>query len=152
MATIDIIIGSTLGGAEYVAEHLDTILQNASHQTTLHYQPDFAHLSAKHQSDHLWLIVTSTHGAGQVPDNLAPFTHALAQESHLSGLRYGIVAIGDSNYDTFCAAGRQIDELLEKLAAQRIGERLEIDVADGELPEDSAENWLETWLPLIDKS
>ena len=148
MATIDIIIGSTLGGAEYVAEHLETLL-TAEHQVALHYQPDFSALVSQRQADTVWLIVTSTHGAGQVPDNLAAFTQSLAQQSLLVDLLYGVVAIGDSNYDTFCAAGRLIDELLEKTAAQRLGERLEIDVADGQLPEDSAEIWLKDWMPLL---
>ena len=46
MAHIDIIIGSTLGAAEYVAEHLAEQLQAQQHSTELHYQPDLSRLLA----------------------------------------------------------------------------------------------------------
>lgn len=143
MAHIDIIIGSTLGGAEYVAEHLSDKLQEQQHQTTLHYQPDFTALNTSRQSDSIWLVVTSTHGAGDVPDNLRPFTEALAQNrTPLMDLRYTIVALGDSNYDTFCGAGKLLDQLLEQNAAQKFIDGIDIDVIQHELPEDAAEAWL----------
>jgi Flavodoxins len=150
MAHIDLIIGSTLGAAEYVAEHLAEQLQTHQHTTTLHYQPDLVQLLASKGPDTVWLVVTSTHGAGQVPDNLYAFTQDLAQKPlQLADLRYAIVALGDSNYDTFCAAGRLLDQLLEQTNAQKIGERLEIDVTQHEIPEDAADLWFTTWHLLL---
>jgi len=150
MAHIEIIIGSTLGGAEYVAEHLSDKLQEANHQTTLHYQPELTPLLNTRTQDTVWLVVTSTHGAGDVPDNLRPFTEALAlQNPPLPDLQYAIVAIGDSNYDTFCGAGRLLDQLLEQCAAQKLGEGIEIDVTQQALPEDAADAWFETWIALL---
>ncbi len=150
MAHIDIIIGSTLGAAEYVAEHLAGLLQTQHHHTALHYQPDLAQLLAAKGPDTLWLIVTSTHGAGQVPDNLQPFTQDLASRSlQLPDLRYAVVALGDSNYDTFCAGGRLLDLLMEQTGACRIGERLEIDVTQHDIPEDAADVWFAEWSPLL---
>lgn len=147
MAHIEIIIGSTLGGAEYVAEHLSEKLQAAQHQTTLHYQPELTTLFDTKTQDTIWLVVTSTHGAGDVPDNLRPFADALALKNPpLPDLRYAIVAIGDSNYDTFCGAGRTLDHLLEQCAAQKIGTGIEIDVTEQTLPEDAADVWFETWI------
>lgn len=151
MAHIDIIIGSTLGAAEYVAEHLAEQLQVQQHSTELHYQPDLAHLLAAKGPETLWLIVTSTHGAGQVPDNLQPFTQDLAlQQPQLADLRYAVVSLGDSNYDTFCAGGRLLDQLMEQTGAQKIGERLEIDVTQHDIPEDAADVWFSEWSHLVD--
>lgn len=150
MAHFDIIIGSTLGGAEYVAEHLAEQLKNQNHQTTLHYQANFDTLKSSQTAQTIWLIVTSTHGAGQVPDNLHPFTEQLAkQPPQQTPLRYAVVALGDRNYDTFCAAGRLLDQLLEQSGAQKIGERLEIDVTAHEIPEDAADEWFSKWHTLI---
>ena len=146
MAHIDIIIGSTLGAAEYVAEHLAEQLQAQQHSTELHYQPDLSRLLASRGAVTLWLIVTSTHGAGQVPDNLQPFTQDLAKsQPKLHDLHYAVVALGDSNYDTFCAGGRLVDQLLEQNGAQKIGDRLEIDVTQHDLPEDAADIWFSEW-------
>ena len=150
MAHIDIIIGSTLGAAEYVAEHLAEQLQAQQHSTELHYQPDLNNLLASKGSDTLWLIVTSTHGAGQVPDNLQPFTQDLAQrQPQLADLRYAVVALGDSNYDTFCAGGRLLDQLMEQTGAQKVGERLEIDVTQHDIQEDAADIWFSEWNMLL---
>ena len=80
MAHIDIIIGSTLGAAEYVAEHLAQQLQAKDHDTILHYQASLETLKAKQQPNAIWLIVSSTHGAGQVPDNLQPFSEQLSKQ------------------------------------------------------------------------
>ena len=40
-------------------------------------------------------MITSTHGAGDVPDNLQPFAKDLAdQRPDLSALKYGVIALG----------------------------------------------------------
>jgi MioC protein len=147
MAQIEIIIGSTLGSAEYVAEHMAEQLQAQQHKTTLHYKADLTSLLDNQQPDTIWLFVSSTHGAGQVPDNLQPFIEQFIQKQpQISTLRYAVIALGDRNYDTFCAAGQLIDQLMEGSAAQKIGDRLEIDVTAHEIPEDAADIWLSEWI------
>ena len=142
MSHITLITGSTLGGAEYVADHLSELLEQHGHSTEITNQADLAELS----TDHIWLVVCSTHGAGEYPDNFRPFAEQLAnQHPDLSALRYGVIGLGDSSYDTFCAAARQIDQQLENLGAIRLGERLEIDVSKDPVPEDPAEAWLGIW-------
>ena len=70
---IHIITGSTLGGAEYVGDHLNDILTKAGLDTAIHHQPELSQIPARG----IWLIVTSTHGAGDYPDNIQPFIQAL---------------------------------------------------------------------------
>ena len=147
MSHITLITGSTLGGAEYVADHLSDLLEQAGHSTDIINQAELEQLS----TDNIWLVVCSTHGAGEFPDNFQPFVEQLTnQHPDLARLRYGVIGLGDSSYDTFCAAARNIDQQLAKLGAIRLGERLEIDVSQDPVPEDPAEIWLENWKNALD--
>ncbi|KTR92464.1 FMN-binding protein MioC [Pantoea dispersa] len=146
MADITLISGSTLGSAEYVAEHLEEKLQEAGFSTELLHGPELDEVP----QEGIWLIVSSTHGAGELPDNLLPFYEAL-QESQpdLSGVRFGAVGIGNHEYDLFCGAIKLLETTLTQLGAKRIGDRLEIDVLEHEIPEDPAEVWVASWHPQI---
>lgn len=136
---IHIITGSTLGGAEYVGDHLSDLLEEHGHQTAIYNQPSFDEIP--HSG--LWMIVTSTHGAGEFPDNIQPFIAALKTQSpNLSDVRFAVVAIGDSSYDTFCAAGQDAYELMETLNANAVSDCFTIDVLETPVPEDAAEEWL----------
>ncbi|TPV27602.1 FMN-binding protein MioC [Pantoea anthophila] len=142
MADITLISGSTLGSAEYVAEHLEEKLQEAGFSTQLLHGPELDEVP----QTGIWLVVCSTHGAGDIPDNLLPLAEVIRDsQPDLSQVRFGAVGLGNHEYDLFCGAIRQIDALLTAQGAQRIGDRLEIDVLEHEIPEDPAEAWLETW-------
>ena len=148
MAMIHLLVGSTLGAAEYVAEHVAEKLHAAGHQTVNHNPATLAALNG--QPGDILLVVTSTHGAGDIPDNLKPFADELAlHRPDLSRYHFAVIGLGDSNYDTFCAAGHQMQALLEGCGAQPVGAPCLIDVTAQDLPEDAAHIWLETWLPLL---
>ncbi|MEG0280899.1 MAG: FMN-binding protein MioC [Morganella sp. (in: enterobacteria)] len=146
MTTVTLISGSTMGSAEYVAEHVAEILDNSGFTTDIQHGPE---LNDVPQQNSTWLIVTSTHGAGDLPENIQPFADALReQKPDLSSIRYGAIGIGSSEYDTFCGAIRTLDTLLASLGAQKIGESLEIDIQQHEIPEDPAEIWIKEWINL----
>ncbi|WP_045853728.1 FMN-binding protein MioC [Raoultella terrigena] len=146
MADITLISGSTLGSAEYVAEHLAEKLEEAGYSSEIQHGPLIEDLP----TDGIWLVISSTHGAGDIPDNLMPFYEALQeQKTDLSGVRFGSVGIGSREYDTFCGAIDKIDDALKACGAKQIGETLKINVLDHEIPEDPAEIWLGSWKNLI---
>jgi MioC protein len=146
MADITLISGSTLGSAEYVAEHLAEKLEDAGFSTEMLHGPELDELSLNGR----WLVVSSTHGAGELPDNLQPLLEQIAeQQPDLSEVQFGAVGLGSSEYDTFCGAIKQIDDLLVARGAKRIGDRLEIDVTEHEIPEDPAEEWVKNWINLL---
>ena len=62
MASLQIIVGSMLGGSEYVAEACEEILSSLNHRAEVHLSPDFSQIPIENQT---WLICTSTHGAGE---------------------------------------------------------------------------------------
>ena len=90
MADITLISGSTLGGAEYVAEHLAEKLEEAGFTTETLHGPLLEDLSASG----IWLVISSTHGAGDIPDNLSPFYEALQEPIFLrSALAQSVLVV-----------------------------------------------------------
>ena len=142
MSSFQIIVGSMLGGTEYVAEACEETLLALKHQTTLHLQPSFEQINS---NDQTWLICTSTHGAGDFPDNIQNFVEDLKNTTvDLSPVNFMIIGIGDSNYDTFCKAATNLKNIMlskgckEKIKIKTLDMREEID------PEDLAQQWLIT--------
>ena len=146
MADITLISGSTLGNAEYVTEHLAEKLEEAGYSTTTLHGPQLEDLPV----EGLWLVVSSTHGAGDLPDNLLPLYRAMQEKKpDLSAVQYGAIGIGSKEYDTFCAAIEKIDRLFTESGAVRLGEIERINVLDHDIPEDPAEIWLNSWKNLL---
>ena len=142
MSSFQIIVGSMLGGTEYVAEACEETLLALNHQTSLHLQPELEQISSNNQT---WLICTSTHGAGDFPDNIQNFVEDLKNTTmDLSPVDFMIIGVGDSNYDTFCKAALKIQKTLlskgckEKIVIKTLDMKEEID------PEDLAQQWLIT--------
>ena len=92
------------------------------------------------------MIVTSTTGDGEVPDNGITFWENLSASTELkvSELKYGVLALGDSSHYDFCNAGKIIDEKLKDLGANRIIDRQECD-----FDTEGSMEWSEKFLTLI---
>ena len=92
------------------------------------------------------LIITSTWGEGEMPDNAELFWQSLSASDmpKLPGMKFGVLALGDTGYDEFCQAGKLIDMRLEQLGATRLVDRVDCDVDF----EDMAEEWINNTIPL----
>ncbi|NLS53572.1 FMN-binding protein MioC [Hafnia alvei] len=146
MADITLISGSTLGSAEYVAEHLAEKLEEQGYSAEILHGPELDEVPLQG----IWLVVTSTHGAGDLPDNLQPlFEQIETQQPDLTQVRFGAIGLGSSEYDTFCGGIKTVDRILIAFGAQRIGDTLEIDITKHDIPEDPAEIWLTKWVKVI---
>ena len=143
MSSVNIIVGSQMGSAEYVAEQLCDELNNQGISAELHDQPNLSDID---QHNTICLICTSTYGAGDYPDNLLPFIEQLNQQSDLSAIKYSVIGLGDTSYDTYNLAGRNINSLMASLGATCIAPRLELNILDEALPEDTALEWLDSWI------
>ncbi|MFP3353204.1 FMN-binding protein MioC [Pseudoalteromonas sp. SIMBA_153] len=143
MSSVNIIVGSQMGSAEYVAEQLSDALNNQGINSQLHDQPEFNEID---QQNTIWLVCTSTYGAGDYPDNLISFVEQVSQVDDLSHLKYSVIALGDTSYDTYNLAGRNVDTLLSQKGAVKVAQRLELNILDEALPEDTALAWLDSWI------
>ena len=77
------------------------------------------------------LFVVSTTGDGEPPDMAVAFAHqAMANAADLAGVRYGLLALGDSDYDEFCGFGRQLQRWLRASGAQALFDPVEVDDED----------------------
>jgi len=140
MNSIQIIVGSMLGGTEYVAEACQEALEAMSKEVTIHFQPNLSEINAENQ---LWLVCTSTHGAGDYPDNIKPFIESLTNsDQDLSTTRFLTIGVGDSSYDTFCLAAKNIEKLLLSKGCKKITEPLLLDMQQDIDPEELASDWI----------
>ncbi|MBF8222084.1 flavodoxin [Halomonas sp. 328] len=146
MPTLKIFVGTMYGGALDVAEQLKPLFEQAGYQVTVLEQASLADLVDDRPD--LALFCVSTTGSGDFPGNIVPLVRELEEQSPgLVGLRYGVIALGDSSYvDTFCGAGRSLDALLADQGASRLGERLEVDAMETFMADDAALPWAEAWI------
>ena len=143
MQKIAIMVGSVYGGAEYVAEQAVELLAKKGYQAKWFQPPELDAVQAF--AADCWLVITSTTGQGDIPDNLLPFFVDVKDRFPLlTGKKYAVICLGDSGYgDTFCGAGKQFSELLAELQGTALAPALEIDAGETLQAEDLALPWIE---------
>ena len=149
MANILIIVGTESGNAQMCADHLADNLPRLGHEIEVASDADAGNVELDGRE--VVLVCTSTHGDGELPDNIIPLADRLRNDSpDLGTLRYGVIALGDQTYQaTFCKAGKDMDALLAACGAQKVGERLEIDACTQPLPDEEALSWAQEWVTLL---
>ncbi|WP_226578650.1 assimilatory sulfite reductase (NADPH) flavoprotein subunit [Halobacillus litoralis] len=141
---ITILYGSHTGNCETLAEEYTEKLKKQGFQVKLHDMDEYKPKSLKDEED--LLILTSTHGDGDPPDNALSFYDFLFSKRapKLENVRFSVLALGDRSYEFFCQTGKEIDERLEELGAERLYPRVDCDLDF----DDDAEIW---WKGVTDK-
>lgn len=128
LVPLTILFGSQTGNAEKLAKR---IAREAGKRGFTPTVQDLAKYSAAQLAGerHL-LVVTSTYGDGEPPDNAKAFWKFLSADDapRLADARFSVCSLGDQNYPNFCAFGRALDARLEKLGARRVQDRQDCDV------------------------
>ncbi|MCX7084953.1 MAG: sulfite reductase flavoprotein subunit alpha [Methylococcales bacterium] len=142
---ITILYGSQTGSAESVAIDAGAIAKSYGLIPVVKSM-DEVEANALASFEYL-LIVTSTYGEGEMPDNAQLLWDGVSAEgmSSLASVNYSVLALGDTSYDLFCQAGIDWDNRLAELGANRLYERVNCDV-DYEEP---AQAWISSVIPLI---
>lgn len=137
----EIIVGTMLGASEYVADAIAAALAQRGVSTRIHGEPQLDEINKQAT----WVVCTSTHGAGELPDNIQAFAKSV-QHADLSGVNFYLIGLGDTSYDTFCYGAKEMETLLKAQGANMLSPALHIDVLEHPIPEDEAVAWFETTL------
>ncbi|MEN8779088.1 MAG: flavodoxin domain-containing protein [Glaciecola sp.] len=133
---VQIIIGSVLGATEYVAEAISEVCIKHNIPTQLHFSPSLSDIP----TDATWIICTSTHGAGELPDNIQGF-HASLSDKQLSNQAL-VVGLGDSSYDTYCQGAIIMSNALTNAGTTLLHAPFLVDVLHHQIPEDEVVEWI----------
>ncbi|MBR9728879.1 FMN-binding protein MioC [Shewanella intestini] len=146
MTKIALIVGTTLGGTEYVADDMAAQLTELGHETAVFLDPQLDEITTYS----LWILVCSTHGAGDLPENIQPFfKQIMLFQPDLSKVKFAVCAIGDSSYDTFCQGPEKLVELFTQAGSSQCVDKIQIDVQHTPVPEEPALAWLSQWQDTI---
>ena len=140
---INILYGSQTGNAESIAHDAANVAKTHGLKPLVKSM-DEIEIDQLASMEYL-LIVTSTYGEGEMPDNAQMLWQAVSTDSApaLNDMKYSVLALGDTSYDLFCKAGIEWDKRLAELGAARIYDRIDCDV-DFEEP---ASNWISAVIP-----
>ena len=146
--SITILYGSESGNAQGLAEIFEQRLSDIGNDVTLKSMDDFKPKNLKKVED--LFIITSTHGEGDPPDNaveLHEYIHG-RKAPKLDGVRFSVLALGDQTYEFFCQTGKDFDNRLAELGAERLYHRTDCDVDY----EEDAEKWMANVINTIDST
>lgn len=142
-ADILLIAASQTGNARRVAESLRDQLLSAQRAVRL---VNAGHISLTgFPGSPLVVLICATTGDGDAPEEALPLFHFLhsVQAPLLTDTRYAVLALGNRAYPQFCQAGKNFDNRLRALGAQRLLPRAE---ADSDY-QTTADNWISQLLP-----
>ncbi|RBP82015.1 sulfite reductase (NADPH) alpha subunit [Shewanella putrefaciens] len=150
--TVTILYGSQTGNGCGVAKALADKAQAQGYAVNLASMGEYNVRQLKQEA--VLLLVVSTHGEGEAPDDAIELHKFLASKRapKLDNLHYSVLALGDSSYEFFCQTGKDFDARLAALGAKSLLPLIECDVDY----EAAAGQWhadvLEAVKPLIETS
>lgn len=125
---VTILVGSQTGNAEGCAKKMAKELNGGRFETEVVDMGQYD--SGRLAGEKNLLIITSTYGDGEPPDNAADLYEFIHSDKapEMKGVRYSVLSLGDTEYPDFCKCGIDFDNRLEALGAERFYERVDCDV------------------------
>jgi sulfite reductase (NADPH) flavoprotein alpha-component len=126
--SLTILYGSQTGNAKAIASELKSKFAEQNVPVSLFNMADYKHKQLKSET-HL-VVVVSTHGEGDAPDDAVELHQFLASKKvgKLDQLSYAVLGLGDSSYEFFCQTAKDFDQRLGKAGAKPLLERVDCDV------------------------
>lgn len=134
-----ILYGTETGNAAEVARALQAAAKAAGLEPALFDMADYKVRRLAEEQD--LLVVVSTYGEGDPPQPATGFFEFIEgrKAPKLDGVRFAVLALGDSTYEYYCEAGKRLDRRFEDLGAARLAARVDCDIDY----EDPAAAWAE---------
>ncbi|KWX77615.1 assimilatory sulfite reductase (NADPH) flavoprotein subunit [Paenibacillus jilunlii] len=125
---VTVLFGSQTGNCQRLASSLSGKLKEQGFEITVSAMNSFKPNTLKKVEN--LLILVSTHGEGEPPDNARSFHEFLNSKRapRLEHLRFSVLALGDTSYEFFCQTGKDFDQKLEELGGQRLSPRVDCDL------------------------
>ena len=123
-----ILYASQTGNAQAIAESLQESLDSSGYNTALASTLDIK--LAKLNDYALIVVIASTHGEGEPPDDAIDFYEAVLSKKapSLNGVKHAVLGLGDSSYEFFCQTAKDFDSALSNLGSVPLIERLDCDI------------------------
>lgn len=127
-APLTILYASESGNAEGLANKAKKVAQKHGFDAKVYDMAD-ADLGLLQKSKNV-VVFAATWGEGDPPSRAADFYQALMSDAapRLDGVRFAVLALGDTAYAQFCAVGKAIDARLEQLGGTRAADRIDLDL------------------------
>ena len=102
------------------------------------------------------LVITSTTGNGDAPENASRFIRYIKRKNTIDGqpmkhVAFSVLGLGDTNYDQYCQAAKVTDKKLEECGGTRVKELVLADEGTGNM-EDVVDGWVEDIVSLMAKA
>lgn len=125
---VTVLFGSQTGNCQRLAASLSRKLEEQGFQVNVSAMNAFKPNTLKKVEN--LLILVSTHGEGEPPDNARAFHEFLYSKRapQLESLRYSVLGLGDTSYEFFCQTGKDFDQRLEELGGRRLSPRTDCDL------------------------
>ncbi|OYX16695.1 MAG: sulfite reductase [NADPH] flavoprotein, alpha-component [Sphingomonadales bacterium 32-67-7] len=125
---LTILYGTETGNAAELARALAIAAQDKGLACTLADMADYKVRQLAQEQD--VLIIVSTYGEGDPPQPATGFFEFVEgrKAAKLEGVRFAVLALGDSTYEYYCQAGKRLDQRFAELGARRLRDRVDCDV------------------------
>ncbi|MFK3858934.1 assimilatory sulfite reductase (NADPH) flavoprotein subunit [Pseudoalteromonas rhizosphaerae] len=137
-AALTILYGSQTGNSKGVATKLKEQAESRGLAVKLVSMADYKPTALKKEK--FLTVVVSTYGEGEPPEDAETLHEFLATKKapKLDGVKIAVIGLGDSSYEFFCQTAKDFEQRLNKLGAETIYQRADLDVDY----DDEAASWI----------
>jgi len=138
-AVLTILYGSQTGNAKGVATQMKEQAESRGLSAKLVSMSDYKPTALKKEK--FLTVVVSTYGEGEPPEDGETLHAFLATKKapKLDGVKIAVIGLGDSSYEFFCQTAKDFEERLNKLGAESVYKRADLDVDY----EEEAATWIQ---------